>query len=816
MSRLIMLLVCFIILTGLSNGQGNSMLNGVVLDERNQPLPGAAVSLSPHGKGTITDKNGSYNLRGLANGKYQIEISFIGYLSHNDSITISGNDRYDVRLFSALYDIGEVVVRSDLYRIRRGESPVAFELVTDDYLKKNLGGSLMKTLEKLPGISTIDIGSGQSKPVIRGLSFNRIAVTENGIKHEGQQWGADHGLEIDQYSVERVEVIRGPSSLLYGSDAIGGVLVIESNNVPADGAISGTVDMTAKSGNRMYGTSVSLAGRKESLYAVLRATVTGYADSGVPADSVDIYSYRVALHDHRLRNTAGNEFDLHFRAGFMRPGLHARLFLSNVHTLAGFFANAHGLEPRNVDEELHDASQRDIQYPFQEVNHFKAITVLELTSGKFSLESHLGFQNNFREEWSRYVNHGYMPAIPPDNLSFDPDLERMFNKRVWSGDIKLSASHLPRTIITTGISSALQQNRISGRGFIIPSFNQFTAGGYLLVRHTFSPLSTLLAGVRIDHGFVGTMEYSDWYTSPVTTGSDTIMQYIMRAESLSLQMSSFTWSAGYAWNPGNWSFKLNAGRSFRLPIPKELAANGVNYHNFSYEKGNPDLSPEVSYQLDVTAGYSNERLMLELNPYINYFPNYIFLNPGPEHDRQYGTGNQVFNYTQSRVLRAGGEFQGTFTLVKHLHLGLTGEYLVSRQLSGAKKGFSLPFSPPATVIFNVRYEAGGILFMKNPYLAMDIVMTSRQENIVPPEEPTDGYTVFNIAAGFESATGDNSIFSVGRGPVVSMQVTNLLNRKYFNHTSYYRLINLPEPGRSFILNITIPFSAKSFNNKSIK
>jgi iron complex outermembrane receptor protein len=357
----------------------------------------------------------------------------------------------------------------------------------------------------------------------------------------------------------------------------------------------------------------------------------------------------------------------------------------------------------------------------------------------------------------------------------------------------------------TGMSAAVQKNRISGRGFIIPSFNQFNTGGYIFLKHSFSPVSTLQAGIRYDQGQINTMEYSDWFTSPVITGSDTTMQYVTRAEDLRLRMSSFTWSAGYAYNPGIWSLKLNAGKSFRLPTPKELAANGVNYHNFSYEVGDPGLSPEVSYQLDVTVEYAGDRFTFGLNPFVNYFPNYIYLNPSSEHDRLYGTGNQVFYYTQSRVFRTGGELQGTFILMKTLHVGVTGEYVFSEQLSGAKKGFSLPFSPPASMTLNMKYNPDRLLFVRHPYLSADLVMTAGQENIVPPEEPTDGYMVLNLGAGFEFAARENRA-------TVSMQIINLLNKKYFNHTSYYRLINLPEPGRGFVLNITIPFSAKSLTD----
>ncbi len=212
----------------------------------------------------------------------------------------------------------EVVVTDNYAETRKKEESLNIEIVNDDYLKQNLGGSLMTSLERLPGITTIDIGSGQSKPVIRGLGFNRVVVVENNIKHEAQQWGADHGLEIDQYAVDNVEVIKGPASLMYGSDAIGGVIDMKNRKLPAENSFGGTIDLSGKTNNDFLGTSISLYGRKKWFFADVRATFLDYGDYKVPTDSVDIYSYRAALYKNHLRNTAGKEKDLHFSFGIIQ------------------------------------------------------------------------------------------------------------------------------------------------------------------------------------------------------------------------------------------------------------------------------------------------------------------------------------------------------------------------------------------------------------------------------------------------------------------------------------------------------------------
>jgi iron complex outermembrane receptor protein len=186
---------------------------------------------------------------------------------------------------------------------------------------------------------------------------------------------------------------------------------------------------------------------------------------------------------------------------------------------------------------------------------------------------------------------------------------------------------------------------------------------------------------------------------------------------------------------------------------------------------------------------------------VNYFLNYIYLNPSSEHDRLYGNGNQIYYYTQSKVFRYGGEIHAHYELLSFLQLGVVGEYVYSEQLSGEKKGFTLPFSPPPSGIFNIKYQRPKLKFVENAYVSFDYRLTAPQNNIVPPEEPTDGYQVFNLGFGGNIIIKNQTIN-------ISMQLRNLLNTKYFNHTSYYRLINVPEPGRNFIINISIPFSGR--------
>ncbi|MBN1820666.1 MAG: TonB-dependent receptor [Prolixibacteraceae bacterium] len=775
-------------------------LSGKITDENSHGLEGATVVVLPSGEGAIANTKGQYLLSAFVKGLYTVKVTFVGYKTLIDTISISDNYIFNAQLQPATLSLQEVVVSDHYAETRQKEMPLNVEVVNDDFLKQNRGGSLMKSLERLPGISTIDIGSGQSKPVIRGLGFNRVVVVENGIKHEGQQWGADHGLEIDQYAVEKLEIVKGPASLLYGSDAVGGVIDIKQNGIPAENTVSGVVDLNGKTNNNLLGTSISVAARKKSFFAGMRATFLDYADYKVPTESVDIYSYKAALYKNHLRNTAGNEQNLHLFFGVIQKYFQSKFFVSRIFSKSGLFANAHGLEPRNVDTGLHDKSSRDIQFPSQQVNHIKVINKSEWFWDKFSIEAELGFQRNFRQEWSQYVSHGYMPPVFPDSLNFDPELERQFEKYIYSGNLRGALQVNSKLSLSAGISSEFQDNRIGGRGFIIPAFKQYNSGSYALAKHLFSEESILQFGLRFDFGKINSKSYYDWF--PSSNGdSGEATEYLKRSDDLSRTFTNLSWSLGYNYSPENWLFKINFGKSFRMPIAKELESNGVNYHRFSYEVGDSKLLPEVSYQFDAGLEYHATKLAVGATPFVNYFSNYIYLNPTDRFDRLYGAGNQIFEYTQSKVFRFGGEIHAHYQLVKSLQFGFIGEYVYSEQLSGSKKGFTLPFSPPASAIANLKYQKARWGFAKDVYISLDYRLTASQNKIVPPEKSTNGFQVVNLSAGAKFKLNSQEL-------ILTAQVQNLFNTKYFNHTSYYRLINVPEPGRNFILNISVPFTGK--------
>jgi iron complex outermembrane receptor protein len=500
----------------------------------------------------------------------------------------------------------------------------------------------------------------------------------------------------------------------------------------------------------------------------------------VPTDSIQYYSYYIKLKDQRLRNTAGLERDGSVMLGYAGYHFHTDVRISDSYSKSGFFANAHGLEVRLSDID-YDHSRRDIDLPYQWVNHLKVLSHTTWQTDRWSLEANLAYQNNLREERSEPVSHGYMP-IP------DGSLERRFNKSTYTANMGIKMALGEHHELSAGLNSEYQDNSRSGWGFIIPDFKTLSLGAYAFDRWTLSEQLKLNAGIRFDHALTHINSYNDWFLTPTAAGSS---EYMQRSADIKRRFNSVTWSAGVNYSVGQWVLKANIGKSFRVPIPKELGADGINYHIFRYERGNANLDPEESYQIDAGIHWDNELLCVQVDPYVNFFPNYVYLNP----TSQYVEGLQLYHYTQARVLRYGVEAQVNWMITDHWDAELKGEYLKAEQQSGQKKGYTLPFSTPWSADAGIKYSFD---WHGQGFLGLNAHLVGAQHEIVPPEKPTDGYWTLNLSAGKNILLGRNTL-------KVALHADNLLDKRYYDHTSYYRLIDVPEPGRNFSMMVGLEF-----------
>ncbi|HYF68276.1 MAG TPA: TonB-dependent receptor [Ohtaekwangia sp.] len=776
-------------------------VSGIVHDAYDNPMQGVTIVVMPTNIVFTTNAAGAFRITGLQPQVYTLYFSFVGYKKQEFNVDATGYiNPLNVHLKEAPSELDVVTIIGNEVAQRRKEKSLNVEIVNHEFIRKNMGGSLMQSLDRLPGINIIGIGSGQSKPLIRGLGFNRVVVVEHGVKHEGQQWGADHGLEIDQFAVHETEIVKGAASFVYGSDAIGGAIDIKSPPLPPANTIGGSVDIIGKTNNNLYGTSFNLYGRSKAMFFDTRVTYQDYGDYRVPKERVYVYDYAVELHKNQLRNSAGKETNLHLNVGYVRDSLRSVFYISNISSKSGLFANAHGLEPRGVDTKLHDKSGRDILQPRQEVNHFKVINRSAFRLGSTVLETEAGYQHNFRQEFNHYVNHGYMPPIYPDDMPVPSNLEREFQKHVYTVNAR-DYLWIGKHNLTLGLTGEHQVNTISGWSFLVPAFRQLTFGAYVYDKYQLNSSVLLHGAVRYDFGGIDMYRYRDWFTSEAEVDGELVSINVVRATDLERTFSNVVWSSGVNYTIGKLDIKANIGKSFRMPIAKELGANGVNYHYFSYERGDATLNPEQSYQADVGVNWTEKKWNLSVSPFFNYFSNYIYLNPTPDHDYFYGAGNQIFQYAQSKVTRYGGEIQAKWNFHRSLSIEVLGEYLYAEQQSGDKKGYTLPFSPPPSVLMNLTWFPKSNDRILDPFFSIDYRVVLPQNNIVPPEKETPGYQVINMQVGGKLQVNGHPLS-------INLQVQNLLDTKYMNHTSFYRLIGLPEAGRNIILNMNIPFLIK--------
>ncbi|MGM0375839.1 MAG: TonB-dependent receptor, partial [Bacteroidota bacterium] len=487
-------LILFLFIIPLLHAQSNFSLNGTVTCRHNDPLPGAVVQIEGLNKWAVTDKDGKFRINNVPSGSYVVEVTFLGYESWVREIDVTEQVPLHVMLHREDHSLDEVVVEGRYHTILNQEDSRSVVLVDQQFIEENRSGSLMQTLRRLPGLSSIDIGSGQSKPLIRGLGFNRVVVAENGIAHQGQQWGADHGLEIDQYGIENIEVVKGPASLMYGSGAIGGVIDMRNFSLPGQHSSGMEIDLTGRSNNQALGGSLKVFKRWQNLFFEGRFSVEDYADYRVPADSIEYYSYYFRLRDGAMRNTAGNENSGNLVAGWTSDLITTRISFSQLNAKSGFFANAHGLEIRTSSIN-YDRSSRAIDLPYQQVRHRKVVSNTMIRPGDHQIRIDAGWQHNLREEFSEAVAHGHMPK-PPDNL------ERWFQKYTHSLNVRWKIPEMGRHNLALGTDIEHQDNDIDGWGFIIPAFRSTEGGVYVHDKIFMRPPWVLNAGIRYDHSRV--------------------------------------------------------------------------------------------------------------------------------------------------------------------------------------------------------------------------------------------------------------------------------------------------------------------------
>lgn len=681
------------------------------------------------------------------------------------------------------------VVVTESYQLRQAKkSALSIEAVKQDFLRKHFTGNLMQTMENIPGVQSMNIGSGFAKPMIRGMAFNRIAVLENGMKQEGQQWGSDHGLELDVFNIGAVNVLKGPASLLYGSDAMGGVIDVQPPLIPSANSVNGELSLLGKSVNGTLGASLMLGVKRNAWYAQLRYSEQRFGDYHIPTDTIVYLTQRMPVYGRKLKNTAGIERNIAFFSQYLKGGYKANYSVSNVFQKTGFFPGAHGIP--DASRVTDDGDDRNIELPYSKVNHLKATTLQQLAWEKWVVSANLGFQNNHREEWSAFHTHYGTQPLPLN----DPDKELAFNLNTFSASMKARFIGSAFWEHTLGWEGQHQRNEISGYGFLLPKYIRSTTG--LLWLSTYRPnnLLSVSGGIRYDYGLVRVFPHEDLYLADYLRkqgrDEEEIDRYKWNSRSVRRHFGDYSFSLGMVWTPtSSQMMKVNVGRSFRLPGANELASNGVHHGTFRHEQGDANLRSEQGWQLDASYHFQRNGFSFSVSPFVNYFENYIFLRPTGEWSVLPHAG-QIYRYSEAKALFAGTEAAMEVDFMRHFNYRISGEYVYTYNCD---EHIPLSFSPPLGMRNTLTWQK------KRVMLYAEWQMIASQNRVDRNEDRTPGANLFHLGGSLNIPMGRMGDIEV------TLSAQNIFNRRYYNHLSFYRKVEIPEPGRNFQLLIKIPF-----------
>jgi len=683
----------------------------------------------------------------------------------------------------------DVVVTESYQQRQAKKSALAVDVVDQDFLRKHFTGNFMQAMENIPGVQAMDIGSGFSKPMIRGMGFNRIAVLENGIKQEGQQWGADHGLELDAFNIGTVNVLKGPSSLLYGSDAMGGVIDITSPPVPSVDMLFGDVTLLGKSVNGTLGGSFMLGIKKSFWYAQVRYSEQHFGDYRIPTDTIVYLTQKMPVYGRKLKNTAGIERNIGFFAQYQRQRYKANYSVSNVYQKTGFFPGAHGIP--DVSRVEDDGDSRNMELPYSKVNHLKVTTLQQYAWEKLVLSGDFGFQNNHREEWSVFHTHYGSQPVPEK----DPDKELAFNLNTLSASVKVRFIGSSSWEHALGWDGQHQRNDISGYSFLLPEYYRSTTGLLWLTTYKPNNVISVSGGMRYDYGYIHISSHEDAYLADYLRkqgyDEEQVEHYKWNSHAVKKKFGDYSFSLGLVWTPSERHMvKANVGRSFRLPGANELAANGVHHGTFRHEQGDANLKSEQGWQMDASYNLRYNGFSISVSPFVSWFSNYIFLRPTGEWSVLPHAG-QIYRYTGAEVLFAGTEATIDIHFLRSFNYRISGEYVYTYNCD---EHIPLSFSPPFSMRNTLTWQR------KQVMLYAEWQSIARQNRVDRNEDRTPGANLFHLGGSLNIPIRGNQAIEI------TLTARNIFNTRYYNHLSFYRKVEIPEPGRNFQLLIKIPLS----------
>lgn len=492
------------------------------------------------------------------------------------------------------------------------------------------------------------------------------------------------------FDVDRVEIVKGPASLIYGSDGMSGVINISPAPLPMEGEIRGHLINSYQSNNSMRSHSAMVEGNEGGFIFKGRLTFQDYQDYKVPADEFIYAGYVKPVYDNRLKNTAGKERHFSFMTGLRKNWGKSTLTVSRFGQQAGLFTGAIGI-PSSYNLR-HNGDYSNIEIPNQDNSHLKVISNTTIQLNRNWLEIDLGYQRNVRQENSLPHAHG-INSSEYGNLALGLYLD------TYTANLRYNRQVNEKQQVIIGLQSSLMNNDFSGFEFLLPEFQSKSAGIFYFHEYRLKENFIFNAGLRLDMAQHQIEAHSqpDYDNSGEATGEETL-----RNPEIDRNYSNLSGSTGFSWIfSKNSNLKFNLGSSYRVPTPIELSTNGIHHGNFRHELGNSSLKSERSFQGDLNYTFSKENILVGISPYLAYYNNYIYLTPTSEFSTLPGTTGTLWEYRQNNAIFVGGEIKFHWSISPALQSTVAAEYVYNQNLDTS---LPLPLSPPASILTGLEWK----------------------------------------------------------------------------------------------------------------
>lgn len=660
-----------------------SSAEGRITDIDGNPIASALIWFHNTQRSVATNTEGTYSVENLPAARLQITISAPSYKSLHTFIDTQIPGPHNFQLAREEHFLDEVVISTPFSRLQ-SENVTKVSHIGIQELEQAAGIGLAERLATIPGMSQISTGTGIGKPVIRGLSGNRVLVYSQGLRMENQQFGDEHGLGLSENGLGSVEIIKGPASLLYGSDALGGVLYFNPARFTTPGRI--TADVKSKYFSNTNGLQL-MAGVKaasQSWQFNANAATAAHADYRLPSGN-------------RVNNTRFNESDFKTSLGYGKNRYSGTVRFS-----------ANKLET-GIPEggETTSSASKSVGFPKQQISHHTISLQNGLQFQESKLEATLGYQLNNRKELEE-AGEAHL-AMDLNTFSYDLRYTHQISEKLqWA----------------SGIQGMDQENINHGEEWLIPNARTTDFGAYSTFMYDWGK-STVQGGLRWDNRYIS-FAIPDQNPQPETTRN----------------FSNITGAAGLRFPTfNNITLRLNAAGGFRSPNLAELASDGVHEGTNRYEVGNNQLKSERNIQLDASLDLNTEHLDIEVNGFYNHIDNYIYASPNGETL----DGHDVFLYVQDNSVLYGGELAFHFHPhpVDWLHL----ESSIQTVTAEKQDGSPLPLIPAASVNTTLRAEFAYGKWLKKAFGRINFEHTFAQNSPGAFETSSVAYSLVNCGIG---------------------------------------------------------------------